>query len=555
MSECYVHNSASCLKGLINQIMDGEKIGFFVGAGISIQPPASLPAAWEIKEKLLDALNPENSASSAFSLFLKQMNDNSAKSPEAERLSEMMLEHILHLINEIDLNQNNQDESLVYKAIRLLDIRQPDILRRRANHNHFTLAHLLIRNKIPIILTTNFDWQIEDAYTELLPGHVCDRLIKLHGDIRDIESIKTTLPKVVAPLQGPHRRQLEEVLQKYSLCLVGYSGRDLDISVVLKESESNEFYWLVHPNEKKERIDNLLAAYNAKRIHIIPYDLNLFLNRVGELNEFPSSNIDDSRPLSYDDHWSEWSHELSQWQKTFVVGRLYQELGLRNDELRYFHASKNASTNCRERSLSLYRIGTAYLGERRSILALFFLIRAYFSCGGSQSLILIKASILRDIGDVVYRTGRKLGNSRIKLNILLFNIAKRLFKKSRELIEKRFDTKTTTDYDVLSVHGLILSHLGKVHRELFKFNDSVSYFNEAINIADRYEAFNYWLHAEVLIHRAKTYLKMGSIEYENILADANKALSMFKILGNDEGIKYADRICQEIKMILNSVQE
>ena len=60
--------------------------------------------------------------------------------------------------------------------------------------------------------------------------------------------------------------------------------------------------------------------------------------------------------------------------------------------------------------------------------------------------------------------------------------------------------------------------------------------------------YNYWLHAEALIHRTKTRLKMGCTEYENLLGDATKALNMFKVLGNDEGINYASKIWQEIEI-------
>src|SRR3990172_10509474 len=101
MENCLIHNT-KCIEQLINKIVN-DKVAFFVGAAISSRKPALLPAAWELKINILRALNPDKESKSRYTSLLQQLN-NDLKSPEAERLSKMMMEHILHIIDEIDIN-------------------------------------------------------------------------------------------------------------------------------------------------------------------------------------------------------------------------------------------------------------------------------------------------------------------------------------------------------------------------------------------------------------------------------------------------------------------
>ena len=550
-SECLTHKSVKCIRQLCDAIAVSSDVGFFVGAGISIRSPACLPSASDLKKAILSAVNPDVGSPSRFSALLQEIKGDQALTSKPERLSAMMLEHLLHLVDEVD---DHPTADLVYQALKILDITQHDPWSRGPNQNHFVLAHLLLMEKTTALVTTNFDHLIEDAYfalsSTLLPGTVPTSidtgLTKLHGDIRQRESIRTTLPRVVTPLQGPHRRRLEEIFARYCMCFLGYSGRDLDISVAIREATiPRSVYWLCKPGDGESNVRHIREMLRGKELHIIPCDLNRFLDAVGVSVGCPEQARDDQSHSAemYSFHWESWRRSLSQWQKMFLVGRLYQEIGERADELAYYKASLGWSSSARERGLSEFRIGTAYLGSGHLIRAWWFLRRADAACRSDQSLTLVRASISRDIGDVVYRLGRGISRLRLPIAGLLFRMAERFFRQSARVIMESApggDILLSADYDILGAYGLTLSHIGKVQRELGEFEAALKSFQRVIEIASCPDKANYWLHAEALVHCARTRLKMG--DQCGADEDASRAREMFELLGNQEGIDYARKI-------------
>ncbi len=457
------------------------------------------------------------------------------------------MEHILHIIDEIDINP---DKSLVYNTLKILDVSQSDPWSRAPNNNHKILAHLLFYDKIPILITTNFDRLIENAYESLFAEALDrSRIIKLHGDIKDPSSILAILPKVVTPIQGSPREHLKKILSEYSLCIVGYSGSDLDISPVFREVNSNsEFYWLVHPDtESIEKVSHLAKMLQGKRAHIIPYDLNAFFDKIAALTncQMTENDNDNVRP-DYTKYWIDWSNALSTWQKRFIVGCLYQELAVRESELIYYNKSRRAASSMQEQVLSLYRIGTAHLGLGHFLRAFCFLRFALSKSKTDKNLSMLRASIFRDMGDVFYRIGRRK-NYLPLIQQGLFFIARRYFFLAKQVVEEntRLDILQIADYEILATYGLILSHIGKVYRELGEYDEALRIFGETISLASRDQNSNYWLQAEALVHRAATNLRKNSIrDAEN---DVNEAFQKFEVLGNQEGIEYAKKILQEIK--------
>ena len=127
-------------------------------------------------------------------------------------------------------------------------------------YGHKVLASLVVSGQLPCVATTNFDTLAEDAVTvadSLLPVDqrarlvVADRdsaerartcieeagwplLVKLHGDYRSTHLMNT--PAELRAQDEDLRRVLVEVLNRFGLVVVGYSGRDESVMRALADA-------------------------------------------------------------------------------------------------------------------------------------------------------------------------------------------------------------------------------------------------------------------------------------------------------------------------------
>lgn len=234
----------------------GDKINFFVGAGISVEPPANLPSGKELTKKLLKSWVPEA--------------DYALLEPHAES-GTLRLEVVMQIAR-----RSFSDRKIVLQPLLQFIDKSP-------NCNHYLLAFAL-RNGCTVI-TTNFDMLIEIAYWNLygsLPSvMIADNqfqrtvssgtLIKIHGSIAILETVNNNelsvcdaretvmaaLDQVAQGLGDGKTFALQQLLQQTPTCFWGYSCMDdFDVYPVLRSTKREEaFYWLFF--EPKESLELL----------------------------------------------------------------------------------------------------------------------------------------------------------------------------------------------------------------------------------------------------------------------------------------------------------
>lgn len=201
---------------LVNRLRDGELV-FFVGSGVSLQPPACLPGAPALTRLAADLFLPE---------------DPSVADAVAEVVSAIQPEVFYEQISLFAPDA----------PARLLEVLGTN---RPATLGHLLIALIAARTGGPII-TTNFDLLLERAARDLgiktavagpfdefgfLEGRLS--IWKVHGSIDQLArfgnaAVMTTMARITQPNLGL-LEQIAKLAQKRHLCLIGYSGRDIDL--------------------------------------------------------------------------------------------------------------------------------------------------------------------------------------------------------------------------------------------------------------------------------------------------------------------------------------
>lgn len=223
---------------------------FLVGAGISKDPPTSFPLAFELVSAFLECVSQTIPAFARFVNLVEQA------------VRQGIVGYRLEVLLEI-ARQGIGDQVLT--LLSFLDHGVPNIF-------HNLLAFYLTKGHI--VVTTNFDTMIEDAYERLTGDtkgltvilsekqfETASRslplgglLIKLHGSVRNARkkpsygSIQITLASMANGLSRGKRRLLKRLLKEYDFIVLGYSGNDdFDINPVLLASKvGRRFLWVKH---------------------------------------------------------------------------------------------------------------------------------------------------------------------------------------------------------------------------------------------------------------------------------------------------------------------
>jgi len=221
-------NRKKFCKEIIKLIRNGSsKIVFFTGAGISYNPPSSLPLANEVKLELIKTIC-ENSL---LKNFYKQ-NKNQIE----ENLKKILMESIFEIIK-------------IRSQVDVIKMVEEIFSANKPNCNHRFLARLLSEEKCCYIITTNFDILIEKA----LEVKQHPKIMHLHGSISDPDSIRVLLHQIGWGLPEEIQERLKEVLKNKAVIFVGWSGNDFDIIPILSSSEIEKIYWIYH-DESSDRV-------------------------------------------------------------------------------------------------------------------------------------------------------------------------------------------------------------------------------------------------------------------------------------------------------------
>ncbi|MFX0041990.1 MAG: tetratricopeptide repeat protein [Candidatus Hodarchaeota archaeon] len=228
---------------------------FLVGAGISMDPPTSMPSAWEIVRGLLELFAPSEEIDNLLSLNMLRF--------------ELVVEKI----------QNEFDENL-----RFLDyleyVTEPNLI-------HLFLANTITRGNY--VVTTNFDYMIERALLQVLDKQWHEEIVpvitredfifyqepenliksgkyplyKIHGSKHNIitgtntqESLITTISALgkgreegeTFAIEPYKKSTVYNLMNDRTLVVMGYSGSDdFDIGPTLRELPFlNRIIWIEH---------------------------------------------------------------------------------------------------------------------------------------------------------------------------------------------------------------------------------------------------------------------------------------------------------------------
>ena len=149
------------------------------------------------------------------------------------------------------------------------------IQRGRPTFGHLALAALMVRDRVRVVWTTNFDRNVEDAAAKLFqttarlgiatldtPQIAAESiqenrwplLVKLHGDFLS-RKLKNTAQELIAQDERL-RSALHESSLRAGLVVAGYSGRDDSIMAVLEDCVRTKgafpggLFWVVRPGTK-----------------------------------------------------------------------------------------------------------------------------------------------------------------------------------------------------------------------------------------------------------------------------------------------------------------
>lgn len=323
----------------LNRLIKEGEIAFFVGAGISKDPPSNLLLGDELKNKTISA-------------FCRDTPKNERKEI-LESTKNLRPEVILQIIhNEIGNG-----------ALDILDVLKSD----NPNQNHFFLAKAM--NYGNTVITTNFDNLIECAYIRegFEPSVYFDDegfkkwfenkkdnkkggIFKIHGTLEEIhvtsegierknrkDTIIATLNQVGKGLSKAKAKVLEHFFKKKDMVFIGYSGLDdFDIYPKMLQTESKKkIFWLDHVENaicevislhdirkrRSDHIDKLLASGSSGvRIVCDARKIMEDLWKGAGFDNFPSFK---ENVIDYTPYFTEFAKDLSLYDKTSIIAHIF----------------------------------------------------------------------------------------------------------------------------------------------------------------------------------------------------------------------------------------
>jgi hypothetical protein len=240
----------------------------FVGAGLSMLPPSSLPDWWQFNEMLL------NEARNA-ALQVEGVGESGATALRSLTLDDVGIVAQSEAIVKIIAGDG------YFPVLQVLDS-------NRANDNHRALADLAARQIVRVIVTTNFDTLIEQAFAEAgvpLVTAICAAdfirtrdpgictLYKIHGSVTQSTSLTDTVGQKLRGLTPFARNRLAELFREFHVLVAGYSGKDLDfgsdyLSFAAIDASSRGITWLERvegkPKPRSPRLEEVIARAGSR---------------------------------------------------------------------------------------------------------------------------------------------------------------------------------------------------------------------------------------------------------------------------------------------------
>ncbi|WP_372366857.1 tetratricopeptide repeat protein [Candidatus Uabimicrobium sp. HlEnr_7] len=246
------------------RLLEQHKLALFIGAGVSIDAPSSIPDWRRLIDEIVRAL-------ATYSSELKNID----KEIIDAQIAPEVISQILY-------------ESIGEKYLSAFDV----LKNRKPNHHHIYLAKLAKSGHVSFYVTANLDTCLEDAMlaegmdrdkdyfvyaTEAdferfmdFPEYSGVRIFKIHGSLENPQSIITTFSKEGQGLSKNKVRLLRCLLLIRHFLFIGYSGNDLNTNpnyIMLEDlaAEAKGFYWNFLPNEKTHKeVERLIKLYDER---------------------------------------------------------------------------------------------------------------------------------------------------------------------------------------------------------------------------------------------------------------------------------------------------
>ena len=230
----------------IRSAVAGGHAVLFCGAGISIDPPSTLPDWKTFRDQTIKAVA---SAESSLAKHLPALLEQEVIGGIGEALApELVASQVRAVVPDY------------FQSLRALDHDYP-------NGNHATIARLAHKGLLSLVVTTNFDQLIEKALVRAttdmrvyrsdddFAGFDADDhragtigVLKLHGCLSEPDTIVATVEQEAVGLSAQKAAVLRELVREYVLLFWGYSGADLKLSLdylqmVTAMESSPGFFW------------------------------------------------------------------------------------------------------------------------------------------------------------------------------------------------------------------------------------------------------------------------------------------------------------------------
>ncbi|TFG05817.1 MAG: hypothetical protein EU539_08930, partial [Promethearchaeota archaeon] len=357
----------------------GEKYTFLAGAGISMDAPTNMPSARDIVRDLLTYCAPPEEVNNLLGL-------------DGLRY-ELVVEKI----------QDIHDEDLKFMDyLEIVDL--PNLI-------HFFLAHLIKMGHH--VITTNFDYLIENALIDILPENLHFNIypiitkedflsfqdpdillnagkypiFKIHGSKRNFITGQDTQDSLITTISALGREREEgttfaiepykkpaiyNLMKNRTLIVMGYSGSDdFDIGPMLKELPFlSRLIWVEHtssdqitirkvkpkgPIENQNQISKLHEALAEIRsqgdieVFLINVHTNIFIRDHLWSLLLPNTLFDESKILKSDGEIP----DFGQWIQPFYSNISLIEKYRFATDLFYNLKDVNAATRCTDKGLAL----------------------------------------------------------------------------------------------------------------------------------------------------------------------------------------------------------
>jgi len=260
----------------------------FLGAGISVAPPADCPAWNTLLALAIESAERAHPELRCCVAVLK---------PHLPRLKPELLCQVLR-------------ESTLDCFFGFLDV----LYRGSPNANHCSIDQITRDYTVPAILTTNFDVHLEDALgishthrgsrlhvgraprrvlralRDRSPPRGRSHLVKIHGSLDDRRSIVLTLRQAGRKLSDDLSEVITSALETHTVLIVGYSGNDDDIFPVLLNcaARARKVFWTLWEDERSITRSIRLFANRCPNCTLVRAGRKDILPRLvrGELSPF-----------------------------------------------------------------------------------------------------------------------------------------------------------------------------------------------------------------------------------------------------------------------------